>query len=65
MSSTSDPATAATREGLIFLLVAPSGAGKSTIIEEVLNKLPNLRESSLTPPATSAPERWRGSSTTS
>jgi len=42
MSSTSNPARMVTREGLIFLLVAPSGAGKSTIIEEVLNRLPNL-----------------------
>jgi guanylate kinase len=30
------------RKGLIFLLVAPSGTGKSTIIERVLSRLTNL-----------------------
>ena len=30
------------REGLVFLLVAPSGTGKSTIIGRVISQLPNL-----------------------
>jgi guanylate kinase len=42
MSAMTDPDKMEAREGLIFLLVAPSGAGKSTIIEEVLSELSNL-----------------------
>jgi guanylate kinase len=30
------------REGLIFLIVGPSGTGKSTIIEGVVSRLPNI-----------------------
>ena len=30
------------REGLIFLLVAPSGTGKSTIMDRVISDVPNL-----------------------
>jgi guanylate kinase len=42
MPTMTDPGTKGGREGLIFLMVAPSGAGKSTIIEEVLNEFSNL-----------------------
>jgi len=43
-ASASNPAPKS-RKGLLFVISAPSGAGKTSICREILNKLPNLQQS--------------------
>ena len=43
--SASNPASASKRRGILFVISAPSGAGKTSICREILKKLPNLRQS--------------------
>ena len=33
------------REGVLFVISAPSGAGKTTLCKEIIDKFPNLRHS--------------------
>ncbi|MBC8019475.1 MAG: guanylate kinase, partial [Verrucomicrobia bacterium] len=33
------------REGIILIISAPSGAGKTTLCHELLKRFPNMRES--------------------
>jgi len=39
------PVSASKRRGILFVISAPSGAGKTSICREILNKLPNLQQS--------------------
>ncbi|MGA2152235.1 MAG: guanylate kinase, partial [Geobacteraceae bacterium] len=34
-----------TQQGILFIISAPSGAGKTTLCKEVVDILPNLRHS--------------------
>ena len=43
--SPQSPEAASKRRGILFVISAPSGAGKTSICREILNKLPNLRQS--------------------
>jgi len=43
--SPQSPVSASKRRGILFVISAPSGAGKTSICREILNKLPNLQQS--------------------
>lgn len=45
MSSEPAPAAAGRRRGLLFIVSAPSGAGKTTIVERLVEEMPQLRMS--------------------
>jgi guanylate kinase len=44
-SSASAPAIAARRRGLLFIVSAPSGAGKTTLVERLVEQTPHLKMS--------------------
>ena len=41
----SSPADSARRRGLLFIVSAPSGTGKTTLVERLVQRIPNLRMS--------------------
>jgi len=43
--SPQSPVSASKRRGILFVISAPSGAGKTSICREILKKLPNLHQS--------------------